>query len=96
MRKLSLLLLLVLTSRAAFAEKHEIGLTPGGFVPQDRGTTPNTVRLVVSISGSSDGSDCAERFATFIPGVRHTTSLELAAVNTMFVAGGGFVLKWGE
>src|SRR5437867_12252192 len=31
--------------RPVFAEQHEIGLTLGGLLPQDRGTIPNSVRL---------------------------------------------------
>jgi Outer membrane protein beta-barrel domain len=44
MRK-QLLLILFLVSQTAFAQKQELGLTLGGLVPQDRGTTPNAVRL---------------------------------------------------
>src|SRR5258705_10964842 len=44
MRK-SVLFLLLLVSQSAFAQKNELGLTLGGLFPQDRGTTPNNVRV---------------------------------------------------
>jgi hypothetical protein len=44
MRK-QLLLIMFLVSQTAFGQKHEIGLTLGGVLPQDRGTAPNAVRL---------------------------------------------------
>jgi hypothetical protein len=44
MRK-PLLLILFLVSQTAFAQKHEIGLTLGGLLPQDRGAAPNAIRL---------------------------------------------------
>src|SRR5262249_20803194 len=44
MRKL-LILILLCASLPAFAENHEIGLTIGGLLPQDRGVSPNAVRL---------------------------------------------------
>ena len=44
MRK-QFLLLFLLFSQVALAQKHEVGLTLGGLFPQDRGTLPNTIRL---------------------------------------------------
>jgi hypothetical protein len=44
MRKL-LIFVFLCVSQAAFAEKHEIGLTLGGLFPQDRGVNPNAIRL---------------------------------------------------
>src|SRR5438552_10905118 len=40
-----LLLILFFVSQTALAEKHEIGLTLGGLLSQDRGSTPNALHL---------------------------------------------------
>ena len=45
MRKTLLTSLLWMVPASALAEKHELGLTLGGFFAHDRGTAPNTVRL---------------------------------------------------
>jgi hypothetical protein len=45
MRKLILSLFLVVVSQNAFAEKHELGLTLGGLLSQDRGRSPNLIHL---------------------------------------------------
>ncbi len=40
-----LLLILFFVSQTVLAEKHEIGLTLGGLLSQDRGSTPNALHL---------------------------------------------------
>jgi hypothetical protein len=44
MRKLFIFIFLCFC-QSVFAEKHEIGLTLGGLLPQDLGTNPNAIRL---------------------------------------------------
>src|SRR5262249_12865554 len=44
MRRLFIFIFLC-SCQSVFAEKHEIGLTLGGLLPQDLGTNPNAIRL---------------------------------------------------
>jgi opacity protein-like surface antigen len=44
MRKL-LILIFLCACQSAFGEKHEVGLTLGGLLPQDRGINPNAIHM---------------------------------------------------
>ncbi|HWP85835.1 MAG TPA: hypothetical protein VNN17_11630, partial [Terriglobia bacterium] len=45
MRKLYLLVSMLAMPAAALAQRHELGLTLGGLISQDRGRAPNNVSL---------------------------------------------------
>src|SRR5439155_1679027 len=100
-----LLLILFFVSQTVLAEKHEIGLTLGGLLSQDRGSTPNALRYIHR--GAFDfgaGLDTKLRrwigargeIRDFYTGSPAYNLPGITGGQHNVVASGGFVLKWGE